>query len=807
MPIRPVSFARRLPAFLVCTVSLALSRPAPAAGSNTASARAASSPPSASFSLVQRPSAPLVIPHLPARPTLSDFLGSQPHFPATRMLRVTHFIERYPEDGSQPQDTTTAFLGYTREYLFVAFLCRDRQPGLIRAHMLQRDSLADDDHVRVMLDTFHDQRRAFVFESNPLGIQADALYSEQTGYDFSFDTVWSTWGRLTPSGYLVLMRIPFASLYFAKTANGEPRTWGIILERSISHSNESVYWPRINPNIAGQLTQDAAVQGFEGIERGQNLQFQPYMLARSIRRLITADRVNPYFQHKHLQTYTGLDSKFILHNSLVLDTTLNPDFSQVGINDPASPNQRFPPYFPEVRPFFIENSSYFQTPVSLYYTNKIITPRYGARLTGKLGPWAMGILGADDRSPAQAVPQSSPEANIRAHFYIGRLDRDMGTHSNAGFIYADREYLGSFNRAGGIDYRARVRSRWTLTGQALTSETRNLSNSTLGERFCENLALACSGQAWFQQVHYSDLHRNWWLAYSDTSAGFVTDTGFFVRPDLREPNGRFSYTFLPAGGPILSHGPSVYAERIWDHSGLPLDVYVNPSYDFTFKHRTSLYAYVSFGLDRLRPIDYPALAANVEYPTHSAGISVYTSPVPWLAADASYHAGATINYQPPSGQGPDPVNVSSPSISLDVKPVNAVDLSNSYVFTQFTNPGTGDLVYDNHELISRWNYQFNKALSLNLIGQYIATLPHSDSTDLSNSKDLFADALLTYMPHPGTALYLGYIGNFANLDRTLCTRLDNGLCNLADPILPTTDSSLMNDSKDLYLKVSYLLRF
>ena len=797
---------RLLPA-LACTVALACCRPAFSAGSDAAYRRLPAAPRASGFGVVEAPPNPLPIPRLTNKPTLSDFLGARPRFPAAGMLRIDNFIERYPDDGDHPLDTTTAFLGYTHDDLFVAFICRDRDPKLVRAHMLQRDSLGDDDSVRLMLDTFHDQRRAFVFESNPLGIQADALYSEQTGYDFSFDTVWSTSARRTRFGYVVLMRIPFASLYFAKTAPGEMRTWGILLERSISHSDESDYWPRVDPNVAGRLTQDMAVEGFAEIERGQNLQFEPYVLARSLRKLNTANPTNPYFEDKHLQSYTGMDAKFILRNSLVLDTTINPDFSQVGINDPATPNQRFPPYFPEVRPFFIENSSYFMTPISLYYTNKIVTPQYGARLTGKLGDWAMGLLDVDDRSPAQAVPQNDPEANSRAHFYIGRINRDVGSHSNAGLIYSDREYLGSFNRAGGFDYRARVRSRWTFTGQALTSQTNNISNGTQGERKCENLELTCSGQAWFQQVSYSDLHRSWWLAYNDTSAGFVTDTGFFVRPDLREPSGRFSYTFLPASGPILSHGPSVYAERIWDHSGVPLDIYVHPSYGVDFKDRTSLWASLSFGQDRLRPIDYSALTQNVEYPVHSAGIEFYTSPVHWFAADAAYHAGLSINYQPPSGEGPDPVNVSSPSLSLDVKPTGALDLHNSYVFTQFTDPDTGALVYDNHELISRWNYQFTKALSLNLIGQYISTLPHSDATDLSDSKDLFADALLTYMPHPGTAIYFGYIGNFANLDPTLCTRLDSGLCNPDAPILPMTDSSLMNDNKDLYLKVSYLLRF
>jgi len=125
----------------------------------------------------------------------------------------------------------------------------------------------------------------------------------------------------------------------------------------------------------------------------------------------------------------------------------------------------------------------------------------------------------------------------------------------------------------------------------------------------------------------------------------------------------------------------------------------------------------------------------------------------------------------------------------------------------FTSPETGALVYDNHELISRWNYQLTKAASFNLIGQYISTLPHADLTDLPNSKTLFADALFTYMPHPGTALYFGYIGNFANLDRALCTRESGGMCDPGAPILAPTNSSMMNDGKTIYMKISYLLRF
>ena len=755
-----------------------------------------------------RHTAHVTVPMLDGEPKFRDFLVSPPASPAARqMLRISHFVERYPDDGKPSTEPTVAYLGYTHKYFYAAFICHDKTPDLIRAHMLARDNLEDDDTVEIYLDTFHDQRRAFIFKSNPLGIQADALYSEQNGSDYSFDTVWDTWGKRTPFGYVVLIRIPFASLYFAKADPGAMRTWGIILQRNISHDNESVFWPRNTHNVAGRLTQDIEADGFMNIAHGQNWQFEPYVLGRNLRQLNTVNPVDPYFQHKHLQAYAGLDAKFILHNSLVLDTTVNPDFSQVGIDNPATPNQRFPPYFPEVRPFFIENSSYFMTPVSLYYTDNIVLPQYGARLTGKLGPWALGILGVDDRNPGQAVPPGNPEFGTRAHFYVARVNRDIGTLSDVGLIYADREYLDSFNRAGGLDYRVRLKNRWTLTGQAITSETKNISNSTSGEQECEVLTLTCSGQVYSQGLSYSDLHTNWWVSYNDTAAGYVTDTGFFRRPDVREPNGYYGYTFRPKRGWILSDGPSIYSERIWDHTGLPLDFYINPTYSATFKYRTSVSANIDLGQDRLRPVDYTILTHNVEYHSHTSGVNFYSSPLPYIAVGGGVYTGRVINYSPPSTSGPDPVNVTSPNLNLEVKPIGSIDLNNSYVYTHFTNPSNSAVVYDNHELISRWNYQMTKSISFNLIGQYISTLPNPQYTSAANSKDLFADALFTYLPHPGTAIYFGYIGNFANINRALCTREANGLCNTSDPILPPTYSSLMNDSKTIYLKMTYLLRF
>lgn len=738
----------------------------------------------------------VLIPVLTTAPTLKDFLPEAPKSSVTRkMLRISNFVERYPDDGQPASEPTVAYLGYTHDDLFVAYVCKDNDPSGIRAHLLQRDSLRDDDSVEVLLDTFHDSRRAFVFRANALGIQADALYTEQTGSDYSFDTVWDTWGRRVPGGYVVLMRIPFASLRFDSVDQGAPRTWGIVLERSITRKNESAFWPRVRHDVAGTLTQEAVAEGFENIERGKNWQFEPYGLAHSYRQLNTVNPQNPFFNDKKLQGYTGLDTKFVLHDSLVLDMTFNPDFSQIGVNNPAPPNLRFQYYYPELRPFFIENASYFETPLNLYYTPNIVMPQFGQRLTGKVGDYAVGILNVDDRNPGLQVPQGSPDYGTRSHYYVGRVNRDIGDQSNIGVIFADQQYLNSFNRNGGVDYRVRLAKRWTLTGQGVTSETKNTDNSSQ------------SGQGWVQGVSYSDLHRSFWFDYNDIAAGYLTRTGFFTRPDVREPNGAFSYTFRPSHGPLLSHGLQVYIDRTWDHTSLPLDFYFDPSYSLSFKHNTSFSFYLDSGQDRLRPSDYSALPANVEFHSMTAGASFYTAPNPSVAIGVSGYTGQVINYSPPDGKGPSPVGVESNHVNFEIKPAEPLDLRSSYEFDHFTDPATGAVAYDNHQVVTRWNLQMNKAWSLNFIGEYLATLPNSDYTSLANNRDVFSDVLLTYLPHPGTGFYIGYTTDFVNLDANLCTRGPDGLCNTNEPILPHTTSSMLNDQRIFYIKVNHLFRF
>ena len=739
---------------------------------------------------------PIQVPHLDTPPTVEGFLSGTPTSAAAlAMHKITGFIERDPVDGLPVTEDTSAYLGYTRRNLYVAFICHEKNPSDLRVHLLPRDNLEDDDKVEVTLDTFYDHRRGLLFQSNALGIQADASFTEGSGADMSFDTVWDTWGKRTPFGYVVLMRIPFQSLRFRQTGKGEPQVWGIVMRRWIAHSSERAYWPEVSRNVAGRLTQEAAIEGFVDVQRGHNIQFIPYTLGQSYRKLDDRNPLAPTFDDKHFQGTGGLDSKFVIRDSLVLDTTLNPDFSQVNVDDPASPNQRFQPFFLEQRPFFIENSSYFQTPIDLFYTLNIVSPQFGARLSGKKGPWAVGILAADDRSPGQAAAPGTPAANTRAYFYVARIARDMGKYSSIGVLYTDREYLNSFNRLGGFDYRYRFHRKWTLTGQAVTSATQNTDNSTQ------------SGNSYKQNLSFADEHTFFSTTYNDTGKGFLDEAGFFRRPDDREGHIHARYTWRPNGKILLTHGPEVYVEQDWDHTGLPLDSIAHFDYNLQFSRNTYFSPFVEAENDRLRPSDYPALTQNVEYRSPAAGLNLSTSPVPQFALNLSGYEGQGVNYSPPTGQGPGSVNVQSANVSLELKPITRLDLQNRYEFDRFRDPGAALIAYDDHLVVSRWNLQLTNALAVRLIGIYQGTLPDAEYTAQQNTKDLFGDALISYIPHPGTAVYLGYTTDAQNLERNLCTRLANQTCNPNGIFLAHNGDALIGDSRTFYVKFSYLLRF
>src|SRR3989449_4302508 len=350
-----------------------------------------------------------------------------------RAVAVTGFRQRDPGDGAAVSAPTTAYLSYDDDNLYVVFVCKD-DPTKVRATLANREDVAGDDGVAVYLDTFHDRKRAYIFWANPLGVQLDGIITEGQSDDYSFDTVWQSNGHLTPDGYVVRLAIPFRSLRFG---SGTVQSWGIALGRFIRRYNEESYWPYLTKRVSGFVPQFATLEGLQDIAPGRNIRFNPYSAFTGARFL---DRAVPAFRRAN-DPRIGLDAKAVLGGALTLDGTVNPDFSQVESDQPqVTINERFEVFFPEKRPFFIENAGYFQTPVNLFFSRRIADPGGGLRVTGKAGRWAVGAIGTDDRTPGAVLGAG------RAGIGVVRVQRDLGGESTLGMLASGRSLDGGSNR-------------------------------------------------------------------------------------------------------------------------------------------------------------------------------------------------------------------------------------------------------------------------------------------------------------------------------------------------------------------------
>ena len=790
-PTEGKNWAFRAPAFLSSIVALSL-------------VMLAAVPCPATEISVERPE--LVIPRVSSTPpALEDFLEMKPNAAwQGRLAKVGNFIQRLPSDGQPITQRTDAYLGYDDKNLYCIFVAFDSEPRKVRAHLVPRDSVTGEDKVDLFLDTFHDQRRAFVFTTNAYGIQMDGLWNEGqvNQYDRSFDTVWRSRGKLTSKGFVVWMAIPFKSLRFPTTREQE---WGIVLIRWIPRTNESATWPRVTTRIEGRLNQGATLKGLKDISPGRNVQFIPYGFFRSFRALDTRDPVEPRFVTDRAEFDGGLDGKFVLKDSFALDVAVNPDFSQVESDEPqVTVNRRFEVFFPEKRPFFLENSGFFETPINLLFTRRIADPQFGVRLTGKKGPYAIGALVADDESPGKLVAPGDPLFGQRAHFGIIRVSRDVFRQSSIGVMFTDREFSEDSNRVGAVDMRFKLTRNWLTNGQAVASSTRLPDGTHL------------AGPAYKFRLRRDGRQFYYDLEYNDRSPGFLTETGFLaegsvqkplgggrtiprpqLRTDIRSVTQFATYRFRPEGKHFISWGPNVLINPIWDHQGQRLDMYHDYSMTWEFTGATTFELFHIADRELLRPQDFAGLHDNRVFSHHRNGLFFETSYDPRITFRSEYSRGTLINIVPPAGQEPALANLSRANTSLILRPLTRLQVENTYILERLTDRGQGENIFNNHIIRSKWGWQFNRELSLRVILQYNAILANPALTRLETAKNFNADFLFTYLVNPWTALYVGYNGNAQNIE-----------------LVPTADGSALirsrqfqNDANQFFVKFSYLVRF
>lgn len=740
---------------------------------------------------INQPTGRISIPKLDRDLSLSDFEGMQPA-PALRnhLAQAPALVQNTPFDGKAPTERTDVWLGRTSTTLFAVFACYDHHPSTMRGHLARRENISADDSVGLLLDTFQDRRRGVLFQVNPAGVQADANWVENNDPDYSYDQVWNSEARRTSQGWIALMAIPFRSIRSRSTSP----EWGVVLSRNLPRNSEIDFWPAISQSISGTLTQEGTLLGMEGAT-SHNIQINPYGLVHRIRQLDTNDPMNPYFSNRNLQGTGGGDIKAVVKDTVVLDGTINPDFSQVESDQPQfRVNQRYALFYPELRPFFLENSSYFDTPITLLYTRTVQNPEFGARATGKIQHTNIGFLAIDDRGPGIFVAPTDPLRGKRAITAVARVSQDVGKFSSVGASYAQRTLFGSANRVGGLDFNARLDQHWTLQGMMVESSTTHLDGThTAGP--ATRLGLTRSGHSFFFNQRYRDF-----------SSGYEADAGFVTVPSVRQSSTNIGYTWYPQHHFVQSYGVQSNGTVAFNRTGQRVFRYTEFDFVVTLPRNGLIVPYAGANSDSLGPRDFPTLPFRRNFTENYGGILFKAAPIPQLTLNLNVNHGATVNYNPVGNAAPTLLSEDTVKAYVTLQPIGALTIDNTYLLDRTTQANGGPGAFESQTLRTKINYQFTRALSARAIVEYDSIGRNPLVSSLNRTKQVGTQVLLTWLPHPGTAIYVGYNNDLQNLDRTLCNRTVSGMCDRNNPGVPRS-SQYLNDGRDLFIKASYLLRF
>lgn len=659
-------------------------------------------------------------------------------------------FEWAPGDGTAPPVKTDCLVTFDRTNLYIAFRAFDPEPGKIRAHLMDRDdtdTLILDDHIGVMIDTFNDERRAFQFRVNPLGVQADAVFSEQDGIeDFSWDMMWASVGKITPEGYIIEMSLPLKQLRFQPGAGAQ--TWGFEAFRSwprnVRHRISSSFRDR---NKSCLLCQENKISGLDGLAQGRNLELDP--TATFGRTDAIADSSTTGLVAGRVQAKAGLTARWSVTPNMTFNGTINPDFSQVEADvAQLDINNRFQLFYPEKRPFFLEGLDFFTTPIQAVFTRTVADPYGGAKLTGKQGSNAMGFFVTTDRLNNLVIPsnQESSYASLDTTVTtaVGRYRRDIGSGSTFGLLFAGREGKDYHNRQAGIDGFWRISQTDALRVQYLRSDTAYPSSivSDYGQK-----AGGFGGDGTW--IDYQHISRTWaaFGNYEAYSPGFRSDTGYVPRVDYRNLYGQAQRRWQTDSGWFNTLDVGMRAWRSTDYNWTLTDQTVAGFVNYTGPYQTT----VQFNMPR-DVIVFQGVRYEYPRPNFYAGIKPFN--------------GLNIQLQGRFGGGVDFANgrAATQAIQIgpqiDYNPISRMSVRLSYNLDQLSVDG-GRLYRANLTQV-RMLYHLNVRTFVRAILQYtdITRDPSLYTFAIDgHSRRLFSQYLFSYKLNPQTVLFAGYSDN------------------------------------------------
>jgi hypothetical protein len=720
---------------------------------------------------------------------------------------LTGFSEFSPHDGIAATDSTHVLVWYSPTAMY--FGIRAFEPhGAVHATLADRDKIASDDNVQILLGTFHDHRQAYVFGVNPLGVQMDGTIVEQgqvlTGGwtptlsgrvapDLSQDFVFSSKGRLTDYGYEIEIRIPLKSL---KYQSADVQTWDLNIVREVQHSGAEDTWVPAKRANTSFLGQSGTIDGLTGLSRGLVLDVNP-----SVTEKVSGGPGPNGWGYDRAAPQLGGRVQWGITNTLTLNATANPDFAEVESDAGQfviDPRQAL--FFPEKRPFFLEGLDAFSTPHNLIYTRRIVQPDGALKLTGKVAGTSIGLLSAaDDRT-------LSPSGRDRAVYNIFRAQRDIGGQSRLGVAYTDRTLGGNYNRVADVD------------GRVVFGEVYSTSFQAAGS-FDKTGGVVRNAPLW--EGIFARNGKRFGLRYVMTgiSEDFRAGSGFISRPGIVHAGIDHHATwFGERGAKLETLTGDILLDDQWQYShfmrrGDAQDKKLHFSGNAGMRGgwNVGLGFYLeTFGFDRGLYAKYQILSPAgdtlpfVGRPRITNHDYVFTLVTPqWqiFSANLLYVGGQDENFFEWAQ-----ANIDLVQLGLSVRPSDRARIDGTLAYQDYWRRSDNTLVGRNVIPRVKLEYQLTRAIFMRLVGEYdlgqtddlrdetrtnYPLLIGGQLASASRVRSLHGDYLFSYQPTPGTVLFLGY-GSQAD--------------GLPDETQRFNWQALRRTSDYFFAKYSYLLR-
>ncbi len=659
-----------------------------------------------------------------------------------------------PDFGKDPTGETEAMIAYDKENLYFAFSCFDPEVDKIKTSVADRDKIVSDDWVCINLDSFNDQQALSAFYVNPGGIQADSRFSANNE-DFSIDYIWYSAGKRTATGYTIEIEIPLKSIRYS---GGEPVTMGVVFERYISRNTEHSTYPALDPAKGGSFLTGMMLMEFPDLEHYTLLELLPTMTYSNKSRIQRGELVR--YESKPDQSLT---MKYGLTSQLILDGTINPDFSQVE-SDAGQVDINLRKYLlnhSEKRPFFLEGNENYRiasTGISeidplleVVHTRNIINPLVGVKLSGKLASQTtINTLYALDELP--------DELNMGkySHYPIVRLKQSLSDDSYFGGIYAGKIQAHSYNQLIGVDEMIRLPNTNILESHFLLSQTKqeNTSDNTRGHSLSINY--------W-----KSSRDIDYMATVKDISEDFSADMGYLLRTGIQQASlfARPKYYpksdfFQRISGEFIASMTKDKPSNMWEtYNYIVIQPYFLGSLNLRMKYSYSTEIFLG---ERFKTGGFHV----------SAGGQIFKE----LYIMTLYRHISSILYDSLQ-QGKSNVV----SVNAIVQPSEKISLDLSFSLNDFTRDSDKVKLYDYPIWRGKLSYQINKYVSLRAIGEYNKYW-----------KELSTDFLASFTYIPGTVMYLGYGSFYKKIEWATYAYIES--------------DSFMEVERGFFFKMSYLWR-